>query len=58
MFEKSVLDAVFTMARLGLTEIAKDHRNGPAVIANQAALLEQWRAEMERQMAETKDVAP
>lgn len=54
MFEKSVLDAVFTMARLGLTEIAKDHRNSPAVIANQAALLEQWRVEMERQMAEAK----
>ncbi len=57
---KSILDAVFTLARLGLAEIAKDARNGPQVVANQASALEQWRVEMDRQLAEPKpsDVAP
>lgn len=49
---KQILDAVFTMARLGLAEIAKDTRNGPAVVANSAAVLEQWRAAMEKQLAD------
>lgn len=51
---KQILDAVFILARAGLTEIAKDHRNGPGVVAHHAAVLEQWRAEMERQISEHK----
>ncbi len=54
---KQILDAVFTMARLGLAEIAKDTRNGAGVVANHAAALEQWRAEMEKQLLKPQPIA-
>lgn len=46
-----LINIVFSLARLGLGEVAKDTRNGPAVVANHAAALEQWRAECEKALA-------
>ncbi len=58
MTERQILDAVFTMARVGLMEIAKDLRNGPLVIANQAAALEQWRVNTEESFAAAEKDKP
>ncbi len=50
--DKQILDVVFNMARLGLIEITKETRNGPQAVAQYAAALEQWRAAMEKQLAD------
>ncbi len=48
---------VYEMARMGLTVVAQDTRNTPAVVANAAASLEQWRADCERRVKEAKPAA-
>lgn len=60
MQNREILDQVFTMARLGLAEIAKDTRNGPQVVAQHAASLEQWRVSMDKILSEPQpmDVKP
>lgn len=59
MTSPQILSAVYNQARLGLTEIAKDTRNTPAQIAQQAAALEQWREESEAGLAKAaKDAEP
>lgn len=52
------ISAVFTMARIGLAELAKNYQNGPSVIAEQAALLEEWRAAMEKQVKDQQTDVP
>lgn len=49
---KQILDAIYTMARLGLAEVAKDMDTAPKIVAQHASALELWRVTMEKQLAE------
>ncbi len=57
MQSKEILDAVFNMARIGLAEVAKDTRNGPAQVAQAASILEAWRASCEQRLTDAAKVA-
>lgn len=56
--QRQILDAIFNMARIGLTEIAKDNRNGPAVVANNASVLEHWRVACLNQLLSDESAGP
>ncbi len=57
MQSKEITDAVYSMARLGLTMIAQNTQNGPREIGHMASLLEAWRTSCEAQMAAANKVA-
>ncbi len=57
MQSREVADAIYQMARIGLIEITKDTRNGPAAVAQHASILEMWRVGVDNQLKEADKVA-